>query len=257
MLSRINPTARLAANLLALLVCVLVSDAMTPLLLLAAALMTAWWGGALRRHHLAAAVPFIIFAAGMLWMNAAWARVPGAVPVARLGPLIFTDGGLALGVALALRVLAVGALSILFTATLDPTDLMLSLVQQCRLSPRIAYSLMAALRFLPILETELRLIRSAHRIRGTGTEGPLAGPRRWYRYAMPLLAGGIRRAERVALAMEARGFSGNGPRTYYRTIRWQPRDTGFLLATFAVLAAILGISARMGWLRGPAAWAGF
>lgn len=257
MLARINPTAKLVANLIALTALVLVSDPLTPLMMLSAALVAGWLGGALRPRHLTLMLPFALLAFGMFWVNAVWARVPGAVPFGHLGPFLFTDKGLLLGAALGLRVLAIAAFSVTFTAATDPTDLMLSLVQQLRLNPRYAYSVLAALRFLPTLESEFQIIRAAHRIRGAGSERWWAGPRRWHRYAIPLLAGGIRRAERVAIAMEARGFCPRATRTYYRTLRWRLRDTIFVLATAGVVAAILGISAALGWLNGLSRWHGF
>ncbi|MCR2446348.1 energy-coupling factor transporter transmembrane protein EcfT, partial [Salmonella enterica] len=76
-----------------------------------------------------------------------------------------------------------------------------ALVQQARLPYRIAYAALAAIRFVPRLRTELDTIRSAHRVRGVASgRGPLAHTRRRLGYTVPLLAGSIRHAERVALA---------------------------------------------------------
>lgn len=244
----ISPAARLIGNLLAMIACVLVTDPYTPAMFLALSVAVAAWSGVLRGRGALRLLPFALLAVAMFWMNAAWAQVPGSAVVGTWGPLRFTDGGIRLGLALGLRVLAVGMLALVFIGTMEPTEMVLSLAQQFRLSPRLAYSLMAALRFVPMLESELHIIRAAHRIRGAGVEGRLAWARRWYRYALPLLAGGIRRAERVAVAMEARGFSGSAPRTYYRQLPWRPRDTAFVAATIAVVAVILFVSHRNGWL---------
>lgn len=125
------------------------------------------------------------------------------------------------------------------------------------LPPRYSYSLLAALRFLPTLETELAMFRTAHQIRGARGSGGKELIRRWYRYAIPLLAGGIRRAERVALVMEAPGFHDRKDRTYFRSLRWHRRDTLFVTGTAVVVAGVLWLSARMGWLVLFGHWQGF
>ncbi len=253
MWNQISPAARLIANLAAMFAVVMVNDPYTPTMFLVVSIALTVWTGVLQGRRLVRLLPFGFFAFAMFWMNAAWANVNDAVVVATLGPLQFTDQGIVLGLALALRILAVGMLTIVFLSTMDPTEMVLSLVQQFRFPPRLAYSLMAALRFVPTLETEMQLIRAAHRIRGTGAEGRLAWGRRLYRYAIPLLAGGIRRAERVAIAMEARGFAPQHPRTYMRKLPWRTSDTWFIVASLVVIGAIFAVSAHMNWLS----WAWF
>lgn len=254
MWSNISPAARIMANFVAMIAVVLVNDPYTPAMFLLVSLGLALWTGVLRGRKVLRLIPFGFFAFAMFWMNAAWANVTDATVVATMGPLEFTDQGIILGLALGLRILAVGLLTIVFLSTMDPTEMVLSLVQQFRFPPRLAYSLMAALRFVPTLETEMQLVRAAHRIRGAGVDGRFAWGRRMYRYAIPLLAGGIRRAERVAVAMEARGFTGNAERTYMRHLPWRPRDTWFVVASFTVVIAIFSVSAHFEWLSW--AWLG-
>lgn len=54
--------------------------------------------------------------------------------------------------------------------TTDPILFMLSLVQQCKLSPKLAYGVIAGFRFLPLLKDEVQLIQQAHKIRGGAAE---------------------------------------------------------------------------------------
>lgn len=254
MWSSISPAARLIANLVAMIAVVLVNDPYTPAMFLAVSLALTLWTGVLRGRGVLRLAPFGFFAFAMFWMNAAWANVTDAAVVWSAGPLHFTDEGILIGLALGLRILAVGLLTVVFLSTMDPTEMVLSLVQQFRFPPRLAYSLMAALRFVPTLESEMQIIRAAHRIRGAGVDGRFAWGRWMYRYAIPLLAGGIRRAERVAIAMEARGFTGDAERTYLRELPWRRRDTMFIVATFAVIVIIFALSEHFGWLSW--AWLG-
>lgn len=254
MWKQISPAARLIVNLVALIAVVMVNDPYTPVMFLVVSVPLILWSGVLSGRKIARMLPFVFFAFSLLWMNAAWANVTAeATVVATLGPLQFTDEGIKIGIALALRILAVGMLTVLFLKTMEPTEMVLSLVQQFRFPPRLAYSLMAALRFVPALETEMQLVRAAHRIRGTGAEGRFALVRRFYRYAIPLLAGGIRRAERVAIAMEARGFYGQRERTYLRRMPWRMKDTLFVICSLTIVGLIFSVSACSGWLS----WAWF
>ncbi len=53
---------------------------------------------------------------------------------------------------------------------------------------------------------------------------------------MPLLAGAIRHAERVALAMDARAFGAHPDRTERHLLPWRRRDTVFT-AVFWIASA--------------------
>jgi energy-coupling factor transport system permease protein len=76
-------------------------------------------------------------------------------------------------------------------------------------------------------------------VRGTDTgRGPLAAARRTAATAVPLLAGAIRHAERVALAMDARAFGAHRTRTERTISRWRTRDTVFVVAYWLVAAAV-------------------
>ncbi|HLG26226.1 MAG TPA: energy-coupling factor transporter transmembrane component T, partial [Paenisporosarcina sp.] len=100
-------------------------------------------------------------------------------------------------------------------------------------------------QFLPVVKEEFILIRHTQRLRGIGVEKyvwqRLLGMRR---LLIPLLAGAVRRAERSAFAMEARGFTGERRSTYYEPIFINGRD--WLLA--AIIVALLIGSSVAGYL---------
>ncbi|GIP55080.1 MULTISPECIES: energy-coupling factor transporter transmembrane component T family protein [Paenibacillus] len=105
---------------------------------------------------------------------------------------------------------------LLFVLTTSSVDLFYALMQKVKLPPKYAYSFMASIRLLPMVWEEFLIRRNALRIRGARS---LKGPRGWFAgikmYAVPLLSQSIRRAHRVAVAMEAKAFNGNGRRSYY------------------------------------------
>lgn len=256
-MSKLNPTAKLISNIIILFSCLFIFDPNTMCMLLVTVVIFGVITKSFNSKNLKALVPFLFFAFAMVWMNAAWARVEDANIIGILGPLEFTDKGLIVGLSLGFRVLTIGISSTVFTTSTDPTELMLSLIKQCHLNPSIAYGILTAFRFLPTMETDLETIKSAHRIRNAKKNKWYLEKGRWYRYAIPLLAANIRKAERVAIAMEARGFESNMERTYYKTVYWKKTDTLFVICTILTVIFIILFSSYMGWLVGFKRWNGF
>jgi energy-coupling factor transport system permease protein len=247
-----NPTAKLCAHLVLSLLLTLVFDPLTPLVFLAAALFV---GRTLGRLPLALMVkslaPIWLLGASLLISNALFASRPEqATVVWHAGPFIATVEGATIGLALAERGVAIAAFTLVLIMSTDPTALVRSLVQQAHLPPRFAYPALAAYRFLPLLQTEFETIRLAHRLRGVGrSHGWLGWLHEQGRMTLPLLANAIRRAERVALAMDARGFGSPRPRTHFRRVAFDRRDGLLVAAAAAGGTAILLASAALGILR--------
>jgi energy-coupling factor transport system permease protein len=255
-LHRRNPTAKLAAHLLLSLLMTVVFDPITPLVFLAVALLMGTLVGQLPLPvFLRALLPFWVLAFSLMLSNALFAARPEQATILwAWGPFIATREGAAIGLSLAERSIAIAAFTVLLIMSTDPTDLVRSLVQQAHLPARFAYPALAAYRFLPLLQTELETIRLAHRLRGVGrSRGVLGWLREQSRLALPLLANAIRRAERVALAMDARGFSSRRTRTNFRTIAFVAADAWLVVLTLVLGVGILWLSAWLGILR---VWSG-
>ncbi len=158
---------------------------------------------------------------------------PTAAVVATAGPLRLTVPAVQGGIALALRVVAIVAVGVAWSRVTDPTHLADALVQQARLPHRFAYGALAALQAIPWLAEDLVALREARRVRGLRAS--------WHpRVLVGLLVLAVRRADRLAVAMDARGFAGPG-RTRFRVVRWSAVDAGILLGGLVVLAAILAL----------------
>lgn len=185
-------------------------------------------------------VPFLLFGAGLIAVNAL--SRPGEP--AFDAPVRVTVEGLLVGSALALRGLIIGVATIAFLATTPPRDLMVSLVQHARLSPRYAYSLLAGHRLLQTMPGRWATIRAAHAVRAPRRRSgaPRFGPREFGQAAFTLLVGSIRSSERIALALESRGL-GSGPRTLWRPVALGRGDLALALlvpSTFAALVFLPG-----------------
>ena len=137
------------------------------------------------------------------------------------------------------RIAAIVSLALIVGLSTTGPDLVRAGVQQLRVPYRIGYTALAAFRFVPRFGYELEIIRQAHRVRGShGGRGPIAAVHRWAGYIVPLLAGAIRHAERVALAMDARAFGAYPDRTERHLVPFRARDIVFVLAFLAVSAAV-------------------
>ena len=162
-------------------------------------------------------------------------------PVARvalaLGPLRVTDAALSAGLTIALRLAVIALVSLLVFATSDPTHLADSLVQQWRVPYRFAYGTLAALRIVPLLAADWTAIGTVRRLRGIEPRGVRGRVGAFGNELMVLLVGAIRRAERMALAMDARGFDGDQPRGVFRPIALGRLDAAVLVGGLAVVIA--------------------
>jgi len=240
----LNPLAKLAAPLPAMALLVFVRDAATPAAFLLLAYAVLLVGVDFTRRlaavlFLALPVSALVIGFGFaLWTDPS--RVDQSVVVWQLGGWTMYGGALAVGGATGLRLSAIVALTLIAGLSTTGPDLVRATVQQLRVPYRIGYTALAAFRFVPRFGHELDVIRQAHRVRGAhGGRGPVAAAARWFGYVVPLMAGAIRHAERVALAMDARAFGAHPDRTERYLVPWRVRDTVFVLAFWAVSAAIL------------------
>lgn len=245
-LPTLNPLAKIAAPVPAMIALVFVRDLATPLAFLALAYAVLLIGARLTGRMLgtlALAMPAAVLLIGLgfsVWTDAS--RVDRTVVALQLGGWTLYGGALFVGFATALRLGALVALALVGGLTTTGPDLVRSLVQQLRVPYRVGYTALAAFRFVPRFGYELDTIRQAHRVRGAhGGRGPFSALARWAGYVVPLLAGAIRHAERVALAMDARAFGAHPTRTERHLVPFRPRDVAFVALFWAITLALFVI----------------
>ncbi len=244
MLAGLNPLAKLVAPLPAIVLLVFARDLATPLWFIAVAYAVVLGGARLTARTaliLFAVLPVAGLVIGLsmgLWTDPS--RVDSSTVVAQVGGWTLSGGALLLGLATGARLAAIVALALIAGLTTTGPDLVRASVQHLRVPYRVGYTALAAFRFVPRFGHELDVIRQAHRVRGAhGGHGPFAALARWWGYLVPLLAGAIRHAERVALAMDARAFGAYPDRTERHVVPWRRRDTVFVIAFWLVSGGIL------------------
>ena len=155
--------------------------------------------------------------------------------------------GLVAGLATALRLILLLAGTSLLTLTTSPVALAEGIEGLLRpLRPlgvpghEVAMATTIALRFVPTLLDELERIRKAQMSRGADYEtAPLRlRLRLLVQLLLPLLVSAFRRAEELAVAMEARGYRGAAGRTRWRPHRMLPRDWAVLAGSLTLLGGL-------------------
>jgi energy-coupling factor transport system permease protein len=232
-LGRVGPLTKLGIAVVWLIGLATTTSVWPPLALAGVTVLAAMTLGRVPpRTIVRAALPLWVAALSVGFFNAVFAAAnvdPAAIEITRIGPLRLTEAGLAGGLGLGARIVAIAAIGVAFAQTTDSTRLVDALVQQAHLPDRFAYGALAAYQALPRLGEDLTTLRQARRIRGLQAS--------WHpRLLIGLLVLAIRHGDRLALAMDARGF-GSGPRSRYRIVRWTWLDA---IAAAAALTLLVG-----------------
>ncbi|WLR43066.1 energy-coupling factor transporter transmembrane component T [Bacillus carboniphilus] len=160
------------------------------------------------------------------------------------GLIHITEESFFRGVHIGFRALTFAGLGVTFALTTRPVYLFYSLMQQLKLPPKYAYSFMAGLRLIPIMIEEFQTIRYAMRIRGVESKKGIKGfYEKLKAFSIPMLSQSIRRAHRIAVAMEAKRFSQVKERTYYYKISFSKYDVVFVFY-FVVMVSLAYMSSQ-------------
>ncbi|MFC4072341.1 energy-coupling factor transporter transmembrane component T family protein [Actinoplanes subglobosus] len=246
-LARRNPVAKVGAALLFSMPLIATMDPFTPAVALAVELLVLPFFGVRIGVLARRSTPLLLAAAGILVTMVLFAADRGGELVVSLGPIDVTTGVLATAGALILRIFAVALPGIVVFATTDPTDLADALVQNAKAPARFAIGALAAFRLVPLLGDEWRSLSLARRARGVDAgHNPAARVRLFVSTAFALLVGALRRGVRLAVAMDARGFDAETPRTYARRQHFTPADTVLLVLSLLTALAIIAASVALG-----------
>ena len=144
--------------------------------------------------------------------------------------------------------LSFGFVGFTFILTIQPVLFFYAMMQQFRLPSKYAYSFIAAFRLIPAVTEELQIRRNALKVRNIRFAKGVKGVyERLQTYTVPLFAQSIRRAQRIAVAMEAKQYQMGAARTYYYTTGYTRTDIVFLVVMIIGFTSALCLS-RSGWL---------
>ena len=158
-----------------------------------------------------------------------------------------TAEGLSQAVFMALRLMLLVVATSLLTLTTSPIELTDGIERLLRPltvikfpAHEVAMMMTIALRFIPTLSEEADKIMKAQASRGADFESGnlVRRAKNLLPLLVPLFVSAFRRADELALAMEARGYRGGTGRTRMRVLHLEAKDY-ISLAAFIALAAVI------------------
>ena len=177
-------------------------------------------------------------------------------PLVSVAGVTITDAGLRLAVFMAARLILLITGTSLLTLTTSPislTDGLESLMSPLKAikfpAHELAMMMTIALRFIPTLLEETERIMKAQKARGADFESGrlMKRAKALVPLLVPLFVGAFRRADELALAMEARCYRGGEGRTRMKQLRFERRD---LFAALLLLGWFAAGIAESYWLWG-------
>lgn len=246
-LHRMNPSVKFVIVMICMLSLAFFFDPWTPLVFwFSIMVMQIFLSNISWKNWTLLMLPFVIAAFGYLWTTLLFAESGSGTVLWSIGSVDITESQLNHALSLSFRVLAFSSLSLLFALTTDPIIFIRSLMQQLKLSPKIAYGIMVGYQFLPLLKDEFIQVQQVQKLRGLSDDSNvfnrLIGLRR---VLIPMLSGAVRKAERVAFAMEARGFTGEPRKVFYHEVPIEKKD--FILAFLFICVLLFSCISSL-WL---------
>lgn len=113
------------------------------------------------------------------------------------------NGAFLTSLELSSRILGLGFVGISLTTSIDKNEFVASLIKQLKVPVEIAFSILVAINFLTLIQTEYEQSKLALRIRG------VSGGAVYFKALTTMMIRLIRQSEYTAMAMVLRGFSPN------------------------------------------------
>lgn len=189
-------------------------------------------------------------------LNVFFSGAEGGTVVFRVWRLAATREGIIRALFIAYRLILLVGVTSLLTFTTSPVELTDGIERLLRPFRRVgvpahelAMMMTIALRFIPTLLEETEKIMKAQMARGAVFDrgGALRRARALVPVLVPLFVSAFRRADELALAMEARCYRGGEKRTRMKELRFAPRDAAALVVT--VVASVLFAIPLAVWRR--------
>jgi energy-coupling factor transport system permease protein len=231
-LHRLHPVTKLA-GLLAIVVAAFVVDrplVLAPLAL--AVLVLAWPAGAFRNLWRLRAMFILVF----LFTTIVWTFFYVDPHTGRRD----TADGMLYGLSTGLRLDTFLATGILFLTTTRIEEVAYAL-GRLHVPYKVGFTLTLAFRLVPVFFDAAIAVVQAQRCRGLDFNrgGLVARLRRFVPVIIPVLMGALRRADRMAMALELRGFNSGRPRTTWLRARAGRGDAVAATALVAMVAVYL------------------
>lgn len=243
--AKVNPVSRIIGALLLCIPMFFSLDLVSATTALGIEFVLLWIGGVTPWTVCRRTWPVWIAALGSFISVFLYAKVSGRI-LWSVGWIVISEGSFPLALATAIRVAAIAVPGVILALGLDPTDLADGLVEILHFSPRFVYGGLAGMRMFTLLQDDWRALGLSQRSRGLGDGNAIS---RALSQAFGLLVLSIRRATKLATAMEARGFGSDAPRSQARISQLKAVDWLFYAICLSVPLISLGVAIATGHWR--------
>jgi energy-coupling factor transport system permease protein len=175
---------------------------------------------------------------------------PGGTPVLQIGPLSLKSEGLQFAIVSTGRILMIVSSFLWFSMTTRPDHLMNSL-SRIGFPSNLAYVIVATIQIAPRFQARAATILDAQRARGLETEGSLRiRARALVPLVIPLVLSSLIDVEERALAVEARAFNRQGPKTFLIDLpdaAWEHAARWLMVIVMILILGLRGYLAVARW----------
>lgn len=169
--------------------------------------------------------------------------IPKNIPI--LGWLgVINRDSLVIGLVMVARMSVFGLSLPLILATTQSRDLVMVMVERLKVPYQYALMFVTSLRFIPTLFVEIENILQAQKARAfeMTSKNPVKQVKAYLPLITPLVIIALKKAERLAIAMETRGY-GLGPRTYLRRLNFYRAD--YFVCAGCVILVLAAVSSQL------------
>ncbi len=163
-------------------------------------------------------------------------------PLVSIGPVRISAAALEFAFGMALKLTTFLAVGVLFLSTTKVEEFAYALTR-VGLPYKLGFTMTLAFRLVPVFVESAFTVVQAQRSRGFNFDegGLLQRLRRYVPVLVPVFMGALRRADGMAMALEARGFQSARPRSSYEQYPFLARDVLALAAAVAVAALFVAL----------------
>lgn len=233
-LHRLNPTVKVLA-MLCFFVSAFVSERPALLLPLGAGVLALiWWAGALGNLRRLRVLFVMVFVMTLIIWTLFYR---GGTPWFTIGPIAIRAAAIQYAFGMAIKLATFLAVGVLFLSTTKVEEFAYALTR-VGVPYKLGFTLTLAFRLVPVFIESASTVVQAQRCRGFNfDEGNLLQrARRYVPVLVPVFMGALRRADGMAMALEARGFQSQRPRSTFEQYGFGSRDIGALVVALAVAA---------------------
>jgi energy-coupling factor transport system permease protein len=173
----------------------------------------------------------VIFATTLTWML----FYRRGVPLAHLGPLYISRASLEFGFGRGMKLAELLGTSVLFLSTTKVEEFSVGLAK-LGVPYRVGFAITLAFRMVPLFIDSALAVVQAQGLRGHDFHhgSLITRLRRYVPVTIPVFMGALRKANNMAMALEARGFGYSPQPTSYVQYHLEPTDYGVLAGVLAV-----------------------